>query len=396
MKDHLRQEGWPPCPDSPQEALAEMEKHVGLTLPSLAENFPDWFNQRQCTCTEGEEDTNALLGTLQRRAPFWMRVKDADEIDRVKGEMERMGYAYEQSSELPGAIKVDYKADITGSELYIDGIVEVQDIGSQLILANEPIQPGENWLDACAGAGGKALHLASKGANVTAEDVREPALEELDLRAKRTGQMQKITIRPTPEGDDDELEDGHFDGVLVDAPCSGSGTWRRSPHLKWATSEGAFHLFHWEEAACANPEKPPTIPGMVKRKSDQQLGLLLRHCKRGSRLVYSTCSLCTSENEGTVGRFLAERPDFRLVSQGYIRPHDWDSDGYALMHGFKGSTQPTSSEAMQQFSLAQVLCGQVPAGVNVIAAFACSCRWSACSAATRSSKRRSRRASSRR
>jgi len=163
--------------------------------------------------------------------------------------------------------------------------VEIQDLGSQLILASVGPEPGSRWLDACAGAGGKSLQLAEllgPTGRIEAHDVRPAALEELERRAERAGLAGRITRQTAPVGP--------YDGVLIDAPCSGSGTWRRSPQLKWATS-----------------------PAQIADEARRQTAILEKFAplvRSGGRLVYATCSLCRSENAEVVGRFLAAHGQF--------------------------------------------------------------------------------------
>ena len=174
---------------------------------------------------------------------------------------------------------------MTGTEAYRTGRVEIQDLGSQLILAAVGPEPGGRWLDACAGAGGKSLQLAALlGADgrVEAHDVRPEALAELSRRSLRAGLGRRISQPRTLTGS--------YDGVLVDAPCSGTGTWRRAPHLKWVTTPA-------DVATCA-------------RRQLKLLGHFARFVGPGGRLVYATCSLCRSENEEVLQRFLSSHPAF--------------------------------------------------------------------------------------
>ena len=151
-------------------------------------------------------------------------------------EFSARGWAWRRSEILPSAVEVRAEADVTDTEAYRHGLFEVQDLGSQMILASVGVEPGGRWLDACAGAGGKTLQLAAllgPGRQIVAHDIRPAALAELELRAQRAGAAVAAAITATDQ------PTGRFDGVLVDAPCSGSGTWRRAPHLKWTTDPGA-------------------------------------------------------------------------------------------------------------------------------------------------------------
>jgi 16S rRNA (cytosine967-C5)-methyltransferase len=215
----------------------------------------------------------------------------------VFSEFEAQGWACEPAAFPPGALRLPGERDATRTQAFEQGLFEVQDIGSQLILTAVRPEAGTRWFDACAGAGGKTLQLASllgsKG-RVDAHDIRPAALQELRLRAGRAGFIEGnparrgavVRVLSTPEG--------LYDGVLVDAPCSGSGTWRRSPHLKWCTT-----------------------PDTVRRSAALQSSLLSRHAAQvrpGGLLVYATCSLCRSENEAVVEAFLAATPAFSPVS----------------------------------------------------------------------------------
>jgi 16S rRNA (cytosine967-C5)-methyltransferase len=196
--------------------------------------------------------------------------------------------------------------DVKKTDSYRDGRIEIQDVGSQLILESVGVAPGGRWLDACAGAGGKTLQLASLlGATgrVTARDSRQGPLKELLARAARAGLDGRIDA-----GTGEDPASG-YDGVLVDAPCSGSGTWRRSPHLRWIATEDG-----------------------VRSAAALQLGLLranLSRVKPGGLLVYATCSLCRTENESVVEAFLRENSDVEPVIGGRrLMPGAHDGDGY--------------------------------------------------------------------
>jgi 16S rRNA (cytosine967-C5)-methyltransferase len=232
-----------------------------------------------------------------------MQAADPDSVFR---EFDRLGWAWSRGALLPGAVNVPLDSDVSGTQAFLSGRVEVQDIGSQLILESAGISPGGRWLDACAGSGGKTLQLASllgPAGRVEARDARAAPLRELSVRAERAGLAGRIDIgarRPPPGG---------YDGVLVDAPCTGSGTWRRSPHLRWVTT-----------------------PEGVRRASAVQLALLRGNSalvRPGGLLVYATCSLCRSENEAVAAAFLDGEPGFEAAVAGKrLWPQDHDGDGF--------------------------------------------------------------------
>lgn len=223
------------------------------------------------------------LDVLHARAPLWLRLQTSAPAS-VFDEFRNRGWTWETSTVLPNAVEVSGERDVTSTDSFQHGRFEVQDLGSQLLLPAAGVSPGTRWLDACAGAGGKSLQLArllGPEGSVVAHDIRPAALDELMERARR-GAVTNIAVA--------KQVSGRFDGVLVDAPCTGSGTWRRSPHLKWCTSS--------EE---------------IRAAAALQKNLLTQfaaHVAPGGRLVYATCSLCRDENEAVVKAFLAESPGF--------------------------------------------------------------------------------------
>ncbi len=248
---------------------------------------------------------------------MWLRLQaDATGEANALDDFTARGWSWQRSTLLPDAIELLTEADITTTAGWKSGAFEVQDLGSQMILEAVGIARGGQWLDACAGAGGKTLQLArclGPTGRVAAYDIRRVALEELQRRAERAGQSIQVLSEPPRT---------LYDGVLVDAPCSGSGTWRRAPHLKWVTTETQI-----ERAA----EKQAAI-----------LGQFARCVSPGGRLVYATCSLSSVENESVVAAFLAEHSDFQLVplansfgvtssgAQLTILPGQHDTDGFFI------------------------------------------------------------------
>ncbi len=241
--------------------------------------LPAWVREH-CPAAFAPEE----LAALHRRAPLWLRMQ-TDTPEKIFTEFAAHGWPWTQPPGLPGALRLDAEADVTKTDAFRSGLFEVQDLGSQLVLASVGIAPGGRWLDACAGAGGKTLQLArllGPAGHVDATDPRPAALDELKLRAARA-QLPGIRVVPHPAADG-------YDGVLVDAPCSGTGTWRRAPHLKWSTT-------------------PADIPAHATR----QLEILRHHApfvRPSGLLVYATCSLSRMENEAVADAFLATEPAF--------------------------------------------------------------------------------------
>lgn len=277
---------WPPCPPS----VAAKAAHLGAKADAL---LPPWAARH---CPEAAVAPN--LDALHTRAPLWLRLQ-LPGVNRVLAEFTHLTWPWQRSEILPNVLELRCEADVTKTAAWSDGLVEVQDLGSQLILESAGIEPGGHWLDACAGAGGKTLQLATllgPAGRVDAHDIRLAALRELEIRAARAGYAIGYTGEDSPPRRIAVLTavpERTYDGVLVDAPCSGSGTWRRAPHLKWTTSAGD-----------------------ITRAAEKQLALLMQFAGRvrpGGRLVYATCSLSRIENEEVVAAFVAAHDGFEVV-----------------------------------------------------------------------------------
>lgn len=265
--------------------------------------LPEWLAE-ECPAALAPEQRAILLS----RAPLWIRLQHPNAADAVQRELTAGGWTIARSPALATAWRLEGEGDLTRTAAYRDGHLEVQDIGSQLLLEIVRPSPGEHWLDACAGAGGKTLQLARMVAptgTVVAHDIRSAALVELERRATRAG-VRNLSMQSSPPG-----SGAVFDGVLVDAPCTGSGTWRRAPHLKWTSGVAA-----------------------IARAAERQRRLLDQYSayvKPGARLVYATCSLCRSENEAVVEAFLAAHPEFAAEPLAPIAPLEAGPFGLTIL-----------------------------------------------------------------
>jgi 16S rRNA (cytosine967-C5)-methyltransferase len=194
---------------------------------------------------------------------------------------------------LTRAARLDEDVDVYHLEAFKKGELEIQDLSAQAVgLACDP-DPGERWWDACAGAGGKALHLAAlmggKGV-VVATDVNERKLKEAVRRARRSP-WRNLTTKAW-DGRHVAGKAGSFDGVLVDAPCSALGTWRRNPDARWSLDRA-------------------TIPRLAALQCNL-LHAASAGVRPGGALVYSVCTLTLAETTEVVRSFLASHPTFRL------------------------------------------------------------------------------------
>jgi len=233
------------------------------------------------------------------RPPLWLRLADLATLKPVLAELRRAGFAVSGEGDAIAAVG---DRGIFELECWRDGRVEIQDLASQAIGRAVAPEPGHFVWDACAGGGGKTLQLAGlmRGSGaVYATDPRKAALADLRRRAKRAG-LTSVRAHPwngdaLPDFGKAVARHGGFDRVLVDAPCSGSGTWRRNPDGRlWAD---------------------PAALGDLAATQSRLLDLAAGGVKAGGLLVYATCSWYVVENEDVVASFLGEHAEFALVGQ---------------------------------------------------------------------------------
>ncbi len=269
--------------------------HHAMPLPVRGE-FPDWIEER-LTGLFGE-DLPREIALLREEAPVDLRVNSL-KTDRVSAQaaLAAEGLKSVPTPLSPLGLRLPARVALTAQTLFKDGLIEVQDEGSQLVALLTDAQPGQAVLDLCAGAGGKTLVLAATMQNkgrLIACDTHSGRSERATQRLRRAG-VHNVTRRVLdPEGDKWlKRQNGTFDRVLVDAPCSGTGTWRRNPDAKWRLTE----------AGLAN------LVALQTRILDQAAPLV----KAGGRLIYATCSLLPEENDRQIENFLARHPDFALL-----------------------------------------------------------------------------------
>ncbi len=275
-------------------ARAELIQHIrdaktdALPLGVMAE-LPDWVvGKLQLTMTDA--DILALGRALQQPAPLDVRVNalKADR-DTVLARLTGEGHVVEATPYSPWGLRFKDHPAINKHPLFLDGTLEVQDEGSQLLALLLGARRGEMVCDFCAGAGGKTLAIGATMAStgrLYAFDVAEKRLANLKPRLARSG-LSNVMPQLIASESDARIKRlaGKLDRVLVDAPCSGLGTLRRNPDLKFRqTPEGVAELTHKQAA--------------ILRAASRLL-------KPGGRLVYATCSLLPEENEAIVEAFLA-------------------------------------------------------------------------------------------
>jgi 16S rRNA (cytosine967-C5)-methyltransferase len=309
-------------------AVAVVETTDPVERLGATYSFPDWMVKRFID-QFGEAEAGKLCESLNAPAPLTLR---ANTLKTTPGEcretLRQEGVETQATTLSPFGLLLRKRINVFQLKSFRDGFFEVQDEGSQLLPYLIDPKPTAKVLDACAGAGGKTLELAALMKNrgeIVAADVHTSRLEELRRRARRAG-VSNVRVREVEDiADLADRYQNYFDVVLVDAPCSGIGTVRRNPGMKWVVTEET-----------------------VREVSEKQLHILKTSAsflKPGGILVYATCTLFREENEDIVEKFMADRADFvhgnpplnpsifdvkPFVEGNYIKfyPHRDGTDGF--------------------------------------------------------------------
>lgn len=267
------------------------------TLPVLMRaNFPDWLLTR-FTDQWGAEEALRVAESLNQTAPLDLRVNTLKATrEAAMAALTEAGITAALTVFSPLGLRLARKPALQNMPLFKEGAIEVQDEGSQLLAQILGAKRGEMVVDFCAGAGGKTLALGALMRNtgrLYAFDISEKRLARLKPRLARSGLSNVHPVLIAHENDAKiKRLAGKIDRVLVDAPCSGFGTLRRNPDVKWRQTAAGIDELNVKQLAILESAARLTKPG----------GLL----------VYATCSLLTEENEGIVEQFLDKHPAFTL------------------------------------------------------------------------------------
>jgi 16S rRNA (cytosine967-C5)-methyltransferase len=277
----------------------------------VRESIPDWLDElgekeigkeweTELTALNEEAKVVLRVNTLKVSRKELQSQLDEEEINTVA------------PPEYPDALLLAQRQNIFTRQQFKDGLFEVQDAGSQLIAPFLRVEPGMRVIDACAGGGGKTLHLAALMKNkgrIIAMDTEEWKLEELKKRARRAG-VGNIEPRVIESSKTIKRLENSADRVLLDVPCSGLGVIKRNPDAKWKLT-----------------------PEFMERVKELQQHILVDYStmlKPGGLMVYSTCSVLPSENEKQVEKFLESRKEqFELVEQKWLKPSE-GFDGFYM------------------------------------------------------------------
>ncbi len=277
------------------------------------ESIPDWMDAL------GEEalgkQWDKELAALNTQAPVVLRANSLKTTPKnLRNVLADQDIDTLLVEEYPDAVQLVVRKNVFTSEAFKNGFFEVQDASSQRVARFLDVQPGMRVVDTCAGAGGKTLHLAALMENkgqIIAMDIYEGKLKELKRRAKRAG-AHNIEPRVIDSNKVFKKLFGKADRVLIDAPCTGLGTIKRSPDLKWKLQ-----------------------PDFVQKVVDRQAELLQSYSKivkPGGKMVYATCSILPQENQEQIKSFLAteEGTHFSLVKDKTISPAKTGYDGFYM------------------------------------------------------------------
>ncbi|MBU3656820.1 MAG: RsmB/NOP family class I SAM-dependent RNA methyltransferase [Rhodocyclaceae bacterium] len=275
---------------------AGQEKSETMT-PAVSHEWPEWLETALAAMPDADRD--ALARSLLQPAPLDLRINPLRaKRPEILAQLDKHGIVAEETPYSPWGMRVEGKPAIQRHPAFEKGDIEVQDEGSQLLVAMLAPKRGEMVLDFCAGAGGKTLLMGALMKNtgrLYATDISEKRLAKLGPRVARAGLSNVQTIRIAHERDDRiQRLAGKFDRVLVDAPCSGTGTLRRNPDLKWRQSVEQVNELSDMQAKILEAAAPLVRPG----------GLL----------VYATCSLLDQENGAIQQAFSEKHTEFEVVN----------------------------------------------------------------------------------
>lgn len=281
---------------------------------AVRESIPQWLYELGIK-ELGEKKWHTEIEAMNIPAPTVIRANTL-KIERksLKNELRQERVDTEVLSKYPDALQLAEKANIFRTDAFKKGLFEIQDAGSQLISPYLNVQPGMRVVDACAGAGGKTLHLTALMENkgqIFALDIHEWKLLELKKRAKRAG-AQNIQTKVIDSTKVIKKMENTADRLLIDAPCSGLGVLSRNPDSKWKLSLDFIEN--------------------IKKEQERILNDYCKMVKPGGAMVYATCSILPSENQFQVENFLKNHPEFKLVREKQILPSQSGFDGFYMAY----------------------------------------------------------------
>ncbi|MCH8531577.1 MAG: RsmB/NOP family class I SAM-dependent RNA methyltransferase [Saccharospirillum sp.] len=263
-----------------------------------------WLERRAQQSQWSDAQRRHWLAMQNQRPPLWLWCMPG-EVAWARASLEAEGFVV--LAERGAALALEPDSRLHRSEAWQKGVIEIQDLASQAVVTAVGAQSGERIWDACAGAGGKALALAIQVGQqglVVATDLRAHALRETQRRAQRLGLSQLVV--DVWDAQQSAAPARECDRVLVDAPCTGAGTWRRSPDARWRLNDALL--------------------GELTELQDRILAEASAAVRPGGHLIYATCSWLVEENEDRVAKFLQANAAFQLIDQRLLGAPGLDAD----------------------------------------------------------------------
>nr|WP_275442977.1 RsmB/NOP family class I SAM-dependent RNA methyltransferase [Pseudoalteromonas sp. OOF1S-7] len=294
-----------PIPDWPEMcdlSTAELQTRLAAAPLAIQLSYPDWLDA--LGASQLGEQWPVVAEALNRAPGYYLRANTLkSSAQSLASKLAKEQIACELvSSSLPDTLAIEAVDKLFKSSAFQAGECEMQDAGSQQIAPLLDLAPGMKVVDACAGAGGKSLHIAALMNNkgrLLSMDIHQHKLDNLKKRAKRAG-CHMIETRVIKNNKTIKRLKDKFDRVLLDVPCSGTGVLRRNPDSKWHLNE-------------------QSIDELIALQTD----LLQRYsqmCRPGGKLVYATCSVLPVENQQQVAQFLDANPDWTLQQELSLLP----------------------------------------------------------------------------
>lgn len=283
-----------------------------ITDRKIKYSVPDWIDET-CAAELGEDEWNLEIQALNQPAEVVLRCNNL-KINKavLKQKLTEINFETIDTPLSTEALILKKRGNVFSTELFKQGFFEVQDAGSQLIAPFLQVKAGMRVIDACAGAGGKSLHLATLMQNkgtLISMDTEGWKLEELKKRAKRNG-VHIIETRVIESSKTIKRLHESADRLLLDVPCSGLGVLRRNPDSKWK-----LQLAFLNEIRTTQAKILQDYSKMVKL---------------GGKMVYATCSILSSENEKQIQNFIQNNPNWRFVEDRHLTPAKEGFDGFYM------------------------------------------------------------------
>jgi 16S rRNA (cytosine967-C5)-methyltransferase len=305
------EESIPNWPEFTTLSLDDLNSRLSQASEAQKHSYPDWLWER------GEHELAdkwpCVANALNQPAKTYLRTNTLKtDIATLQKALAKLNIATHRIDDTQCLEVIKY-GPLFKSDVFQNGWFEMQDAGSQKVANLLDVKPGQRIVDACAGAGGKSLHIASLMKNkgyILSMDIHQHKLDTLKKRAKRAG-IHTLETRLIKSSKTVKRLKDKFDRVLLDVPCSGTGVFRRNPDAKW-------HL------------KSDNIDNLIVLQAE----ILQRYsqmCKPGGRLVYATCSVLPSENQQQIDKFLAVNEHFKLLEVHSLLPgYTSEFDGFYI------------------------------------------------------------------